>query len=66
MRNTHDRNERPPVGKGLAENASLPAELGELIVSVAENLEVHMKALDLNDQNAKQEYDAYHRLAQGQ
>ena len=31
---------------------------------MAENLELHMKALDLSDENAKPEYDAYRRLAQ--
>lgn len=30
---------------------------------MAENLELHMKALDLNDENAKREHDAYRRLA---
>jgi hypothetical protein len=46
-------------GQGLAEHASLPAKLGELTDAVAENLEIHMTALDLNDENAKQEHDAY-------
>jgi len=31
---------------------------------VAENLELHMEALDLGDPNAKREYDAYRKLAQ--
>jgi uncharacterized protein YndB with AHSA1/START domain len=61
---TQDLEEEPTCGKGLAENASLPAKLGEIIASVAENLEVHMKALDLKDQNAKQEYKAYQKLVQ--
>lgn len=49
-------------GKGLAEHSYLPARMGELTASVAENLELHMKALDLNDENSKQEYDAYSML----
>ena len=50
-------------GKGLAQNASLPAKLGELTAAMAENLEIHMKALDLKDPDAKQEYEAYQKLA---
>jgi len=50
-------------GKGLAHNAALPAKLGELTAAVAENLEVHMNALDLEDPNAKKEKEAYQKLA---
>lgn len=50
-------------GQGLAEHSVLPALLGELIASVAENLEVHMEALDLTDENSQKEYDAYLELA---
>jgi len=50
-------------GKGLAHHASLPAKLGELTAVMAENLEIHMKALDLKDPAAKQEYEAYQKLA---
>jgi hypothetical protein len=46
-------------GQGLAENSVLPAKLGELTASVAEILEVHMKALDLTDESSRKEYDAY-------
>ena len=60
----HGIEEQWTCGKGLAETSSLPAKLGELIDSVAENLEVHMQALDLKDQNARQEYEAYQKLAQ--
>jgi hypothetical protein len=55
--------EQPTCGKGLAHNAVLPARLGELTAALAENLEVHMKALDLSDHSAKQEHDAYTKLA---
>ena len=49
-------------GKGLAENSILPAKLGELIAAMADNLEAHMKALDLADVNSKQEFEAYKDL----
>jgi hypothetical protein len=50
-------------GQGLAEHSVLPARLGELTAALAENLEVHMPALDLTDENAKREHDAYVKLA---
>jgi hypothetical protein len=52
-------------GQGLAEHASLPAKLGELIDAVAQNLEIHMRALDLGDEHAKREHDAYVKVAEG-
>ena len=56
------RQEQQTCGKGLAENSALPAKLGEVIAAMAENLEAHMKALDLTDVNSKQEYEAYKDL----
>ena len=50
-------------GKGLAENSVLPASLGEIVAATARVLEVHMKALDLTDPNAKAELEAYRELA---
>lgn len=50
-------------GKGLAEHSALTASLGELVASTARVLEIHMKALDLTDENSKREYDAYRELA---
>ena len=50
-------------GKGLAQHSALTASLGELIASTARVLEVHMKALDLTDENSQREYDAYRELA---
>ena len=50
-------------GKGLAQHSALTASLGELVASTARVLEVHMRALDLTDANAKREYDAYRELA---
>ena len=55
-------NDEPTCGKGLAEHSVLPETLGRLTASVAEILEVHMKALDLTDHNSKQEHDAYSEL----
>lgn len=49
-------------GKGLAEHSALPAKLAELIGSVADNLEIHMKALDPSDAKAMKERDAYESL----
>jgi hypothetical protein len=55
--------EQPTCGKGLAANSGLPAKLGELTAAVAQVLELHMKALDLEDSNARTEHDAYLTLA---
>ena len=55
--------EQPTCGKGLAEHSALPAKLSELIAAMAENLEVHQKALDLTDENARKEHGAYVKLA---
>jgi hypothetical protein len=50
-------------GRGLAEHAALPAKLADLVASMAENLVVHMKALDEADEHARAERDAYVQLA---
>jgi hypothetical protein len=50
-------------GQGLAEHSVLPAKLAELIDAVAENLELHMTALDLQDASSRIEHDAYAQLA---
>jgi hypothetical protein len=49
-------------GQGLAENSVLPAKLGELIGSMAEILEIHMGALDLQDDDSRLEHEAYREL----
>ena len=59
-------NDEMTCGKGLAENAALPAKLGALMAQMAEVLEIHMKALDLTDNNARQELAAYRQLAKEQ
>ncbi|MFN2564404.1 MAG: hypothetical protein ABR499_05250 [Gemmatimonadaceae bacterium] len=55
--------DEPTCGKGLAEHSALPAKLAELVAALARNLEIHQDSLDLTDENAKKEYDAYVRLA---
>ena len=51
-------------GQGLAERSALPAKLGEITASLADNLEAHTEALDLSDKNAKEEHAVYLRLVQ--
>jgi hypothetical protein len=56
--------EQPTCGMGLAENASLPAKLGELTSAVGEILEVHIPSLDLTDQRSRNERDVYQKLVE--
>jgi hypothetical protein len=49
-------------GQGLAEHATVPTLVGELIDAVAENLELHMTSLGA-DVNARREHDAYASLS---
>jgi hypothetical protein len=58
-----DSQEQPTCGKGLAANSVLPQHLGKVIGAMAEVLEVHMLALDLTDENSKQEHAAYQKLS---
>jgi hypothetical protein len=51
-------------GQGLAAHSSLPTKLGELTAAVADVLELHTKALDLADENARQEQRAYLKLVE--
>ena len=55
--------EEQTCGKGIAEHSVVPKSLGELVAATARVLEVHMKALDLTDDNAKTELEAYRELA---
>jgi hypothetical protein len=54
--------EQQTCGKGLAENAVLPARLSAVTNALADVLETHVKALDLDDENARLEHDAYTKL----
>jgi hypothetical protein len=56
-------NDESSCGKGLADHSVLPAKVAELIDAVAQNLELHMTALDLDDPNSRQEHEAYSQLA---
>ncbi len=58
--------ERPTCGQGLAENSILPGKLGELAAAMAENLEVHLRALGANDPQCGEEYQVYVQLANEQ
>lgn len=51
-------------GQGLAAHSTLPTKLGQLTAAVAEVLELHTKALDLADENARQEQRAYLKLVE--
>ena len=51
-------------GKGLAASAVLPERLGAVMVSMAEVLQVHMEALDPEDDASKREHEAYRRISQ--
>ena len=61
---TPDDDRSPPVtcGQGLAEHAPLHGRLAELMASMANNLEIHMAALDLGDPNSRRENGAYASL----
>jgi hypothetical protein len=55
--------DRRTCGHGLAEQSRLPAKLAELTASLAENLEIHLNALDLTDENSRAEHEAWRSLA---
>ncbi len=54
--------DEPTCGKGLAEHSVLPAKISELIDALAENLDLHLTTLDMNDENSKKEDDVYRML----
>jgi hypothetical protein len=58
--------EQETCGRGLAEHSVLPARLAEVIEAMAENLRVHMGALELDDEPAREEHAVYLRLAEEQ
>jgi hypothetical protein len=59
-------NEQQTCGRGLAEHSALPARLAEVTEAMANNLQVHMQALELDDEPARQEHAVYLRLAEEQ
>ena len=54
--------EEMTCGKGLAQNATLPARVSELIASIAAVLDHHTTALNPADASSKPECDAYQSL----
>jgi hypothetical protein len=54
--------EQPTCGKGLAEHSAVPAKLGELLDSLAANLDAHVPTIDIEDPNGKSERTAYESL----
>ena len=54
--------EEQTCGKGLADNAVLPAKLAELIESQAAVLEHHMSSLDRAQPPGRAEFDVYESL----
>jgi hypothetical protein len=53
-------------GRGLAEHSVLPAQLAGMIEAMADNLRVHLGALELDDEPAREEHAVYLRLAEEQ
>ena len=53
-------------GQGLAEHSALPAQLAQVIETMADNLHVHMQALELDDEPAREEHAVYLRLVEEQ
>jgi hypothetical protein len=58
--------EQPTCGKGLSAHAVLPETIGALVGAMAGVLNNHVRSLDLQDENAKLERDAYDSLAREQ
>jgi hypothetical protein len=56
----------PTCGQGLAEHSVLPGKLSEVMEAMAETLEVHRAALDLDDEDTRPEDAAYRDLAERQ
>lgn len=53
-------------GRGLAEHAALPAKLAEVTEAMADNLQLHMAVLELDDPAARMEHGLYLRLVEEQ
>jgi hypothetical protein len=53
-------------GRGLADHSVLPARLAGVIEAMADNLRVHLQALELDDEPAREEHAVYLRLAEEQ
>ncbi len=58
-----DMEEEPTCGRGLAQTGVVPAGLAAVAEGLAQNLEVHVRALDPDDAAAEQERGVYVRVA---
>jgi hypothetical protein len=58
--------EQQTCGRGLAEHSELPARIAEVTEAMADNLRVHMQALELDDEPARQEHAVYLHLVEEQ
>jgi hypothetical protein len=59
-----DQGEAPATcGQGLAASAPLPRTIGELMAAMGRMLAAHQQALDLTDDAARKEHEAYLQLA---
>jgi hypothetical protein len=58
--------EQQTCGRGLAEHSALPAQLAEVTEAMADNLSMHMQALELDDEPAREEHAVYLRLVEEQ
>ena len=55
--------EEPTCGRGLAQSADVPGGLAAVAAGLAQNLEVHTRALDAGDAAAARELGVYERIA---
>ncbi len=55
--------EEPTCGRGLAQNAVVPAGLAAVAAGLAQNLEIHTRALNLSDAATVREREVYERVA---
>ena len=53
-------------GRGLAEHSELPARLAQVTEAMADNLRVHLQALELDDEAAREEHAVYLHLVKEQ
>jgi hypothetical protein len=54
--------ERQTCGRGLEENAVLPAKLSELSAAMGAVLQAHIPSLDLTDERSRNEHEVYQHL----
>ena len=60
-----DQEEQTTCGRGLAASAVVPSALAAVAAGLAQNLEVHTRALDPDDPAAVQKQGAYEHIARG-